>query len=134
MDSKRTIKSVHTCFPKNISKYKRTLKDPLIKWNKCNKTIHKVKGQWPESNSNRTLTSESSSEYSYRVSMHILTLVMINYNCLKTSSIWSLISSTAINKDIHPKLMTMIFIMQDKAKSFIPLSMVNSRGLHLVEH
>ena len=58
--------------------------------------------------------------------MHILTLVMINYNCLKTSSIWSLISSTAINKDIHPKLMTMIFIMQDKAKSFIPLSMLST--------
>ena len=58
--------------------------------------------------------------------MHILTLVMINYNCLKTSSIWSLISSTAINKDIHPKLMTMIFIMQDKAKSFILLSMLST--------
>ena len=58
--------------------------------------------------------------------MHILTLVMINYNCLKTSSIWSLISLTAINKDIHPKLMTMIFIMQDKAKSFIPLSMLST--------
>ena len=58
--------------------------------------------------------------------MHILTLVMINYNGFKTSAIWNLISSTAINKDIHPNLMTMIFIMQDKAKSFIPLSMLST--------
>ena len=58
--------------------------------------------------------------------MHILTLVMINYNGFKTSAIWNLISSTAINKDIHPNLMTIIFIMKDKERSFIPLSRLST--------
>ena len=54
--------------------------------------------------------------------MHILTLVVINCNCIKTLTIRSLISSTPIDKDSHSNLMTVVFIMQDKGKSFTLLS------------
>ena len=58
--------------------------------------------------------------------MHILTLRMINWDYIKTLAVWSLISSTAVNKDSYFKFVTIIFIMKNQGESHPLLAQILS--------